>query len=65
MVRWSSALAVLALARAAAAAPAPKAHLLYVRGPGAQRCPDEQAVREVVARRLGYDPFAEREAMTI
>ncbi len=33
------------------------AHLVYVRGPGAESCPGEQAVRAAVGARLGYDPF--------
>jgi hypothetical protein len=35
----------------------PSARLLYVRGPGADLCPNEDAVRASVAARLGYDPF--------
>jgi len=35
----------------------PSAHLVYVRGPGADVCPNEDAVRQAVATRLGYDPF--------
>jgi len=42
---------------AARAAP-PSAHLEFVRLPGAEKCPDEAAVREAVAARLGYDPFS-------
>jgi hypothetical protein len=41
-------------ARAFAAA---SAHLVYVRGPGAEQCPGEEAVRKAVGARLGYDPF--------
>jgi hypothetical protein len=33
------------------------ARLVYVRGPGAEQCPGEQAVRAAVLARLGYDPF--------
>jgi hypothetical protein len=33
------------------------AHLVYVRGPGAEECPGEHAVRAAVGARLGYDPF--------
>jgi hypothetical protein len=33
------------------------AHLVYLRGPGAEECPGEQAVRAAVSARLGYDPF--------
>jgi hypothetical protein len=42
------------------AAPPDAAHtarLTYVRGSGAEVCPDEEALRGAVARRLGYDPF--------
>lgn len=50
----------LAFALAAVAAPAgatPSAKLTYVRGPGAEACPDESELRRAVAARLGYDPF--------
>jgi len=47
--------AVVAHTRGARAAPS--ARLLYVRGPGAERCPSELAVRAAVSARLGYDPF--------
>ncbi|MHB8876315.1 MAG: hypothetical protein ACYC8T_21695 [Myxococcaceae bacterium] len=33
----------------------PSVRFLYQRGPGAEQCPDEQAVRNAVAVRLGYD----------
>lgn len=36
---------------------APSARLVYLRNPGAESCPDEQAIRAAVAARLGYDPF--------
>ncbi|HEY8922737.1 MAG TPA: hypothetical protein VIU64_00080, partial [Polyangia bacterium] len=32
----------------------------YTRGPGAAQCPDRDAVRAEVARRVGFDPFSER-----
>ena len=35
----------------------PTARLSYVRGPGAESCPDEESMRRAVATRLGYDPF--------
>jgi hypothetical protein len=48
----------------AAAPPAPTARatvrLDYTRGPGAGQCPDREAVRAEVTRRLGFDPFSER-----
>src|SRR5262249_3453851 len=33
-------------------------HLEFSLGPGAERCPDEGALHEEVARRSGYNPFA-------
>jgi hypothetical protein len=39
------------------ASAAASARLVYVRGPGAEDCPGEGAVRAAVAARLGYDPF--------
>lgn len=50
-----AAIAVTALARDAAASPT--ARLVYVRGAGAESCPDEPEMRRAVATRLGYDPF--------
>jgi hypothetical protein len=37
---------------------AEKARLVYVRGDGAQDCPDEVKLRLWVVARLGYDPFS-------
>lgn len=52
------ALAILALAGTARSARATaSARLVYLRGPGAEQCPGEQAVRAAVSARLGYDPF--------
>ena len=48
-------LALTALARDAAASPTSR--LVYVRGAGAESCPDEPEMRRAVATRLGYDPF--------
>ena len=39
------------------AAASPTARLTLARGEGAEKCPDEDFVRKVVAARLGYDPF--------
>jgi hypothetical protein len=36
---------------------AASARLVYVRGPGAEKCPGEEALRAAVGTRLGYDPF--------
>jgi hypothetical protein len=33
------------------------ARLVYLRGPGAEQCPGEAAIRGAVSSRLGYDPF--------
>ncbi len=38
---------------------------MYRRGQGAERCPDEPAVREAVKVRLGYDPFRSEAARTV
>lgn len=46
---------VLTMANTAHASPS--ARLTYVRGDGAASCPDEDALRQAVASRLGYDPF--------
>ncbi len=36
---------------------AASARLVYMRGPGAEQCPGEDALRAAVGTRLGYDPF--------
>ena len=43
----------------------PSARLVYVRGAGADGCPDEAGVRSAVAARLGYDPFTADASKTI
>lgn len=48
-----------------AAAPDGGTRLEYTRAPGAERCPDREAVRAGVAARLGYDPFSERGARVL
>lgn len=55
-------LVALGAASASAAAKPPALRLIYERGRGVTTasCPDEQALRESVAARLGYDPFHER-----
>src|SRR5262249_5238402 len=35
----------------------PTSKLTFVRGSGAESCPDELELRRAVARRVGYDPF--------
>ena len=58
MVRGSaSALLLVASLLAGGARAAESCVLSYVRGQGAEQCPDEARVRQAVAARLGYDPF--------
>jgi hypothetical protein len=55
---WPAVLAATALtALARDAFASPTSRLVYVRGPGAESCPDEASIRSAVAARLGYDPF--------
>ncbi len=56
-MRVGFAVVVAAVAFAGSARAAPTSRLTYVRGPGAQACPDEATLRRAVADRLGYDPF--------
>lgn len=39
------------------AAASPAARLVYGRGAGAEKCPDEATLRKELAARVGYDPF--------
>jgi len=55
-------LATLLLAAIAPAGSKPTAHLVYDRKAGATICPEEIAVKQSVAVRLGYDPFADGDA---
>jgi hypothetical protein len=48
---------VFALGTARVAEAFPTSRLVYARGPGAEQCPDQDAVHQAVANRLGYDPF--------
>lgn len=59
MGRGATAAIVTALAMlvAPAAAASPSAKLVYLRGAGADACPDEGALRRAVGDRVGYDPF--------
>jgi hypothetical protein len=50
-------LALLLAAPLARAAPGDATRLSYARTAAAAACPDREAVRAAVARRLGYDPF--------
>jgi hypothetical protein len=43
----------------------PTARLDYMRSPGAEACPDAQAVRNAITARLGYDPFRDPPAVLI
>ncbi len=43
----------------------PAVRLLYTRGPGAEACPEQAAVRDAVAARIGYVPFDERAARLV
>lgn len=43
----------------------PSSRLVYVRGLGAESCPDRNSVREAVKKRLGYDPFFPNSDKTI
>jgi hypothetical protein len=56
-VRAFASLLVAALLVSASAAATPTARLVYARGPGAETCPDEEALAALVAARLGYGPF--------
>jgi len=51
------ALVAAALAAETSAWAKPRARLVYGRSEGALACPDEAALREAVAARVGYDPF--------
>jgi len=51
------AIALAAVASTLPALAAPSTRLTYVRGAGADSCPDEGALRRAVEQRLGYDPF--------
>jgi hypothetical protein len=39
--------------------------LVYVRGPGADQCPEPEALRAAVAARLGYEPFRDDAMVTV
>ncbi|MBX3191924.1 MAG: hypothetical protein KF819_33345 [Labilithrix sp.] len=55
---WFGSIAALLAFLPRAAEAAPTARLVYLRGPGAESCPGEGELRDAVAARLGYDPFA-------
>ncbi len=54
-----------AVARAEPVSVSGSARLRYELGPGADGCPDEQALRNAVAARLGYDPFSDAAPRTL
>jgi hypothetical protein len=57
-IRWGQAFAAsTSLFFATRAFADASARLIYVRGPGAETCPSEAAIRTAVSSRLGYDPF--------
>jgi hypothetical protein len=56
---------LVALTLSSSVASAAAARLAYRREVGAQRCADETALRQAVARRVGYDPFAPGAPLTI
>jgi hypothetical protein len=59
MSRWSAVMVCVAwCAPSVALADPVRASLAWVRGDGADRCPDADALRAALARRLGYDPTA-------
>ncbi|WP_437898236.1 hypothetical protein [Sorangium sp. So ce124] len=43
--------------RADSGAPRARVRIELTRGPGTERCPDEQFLRSEIARRMGFDPF--------
>jgi hypothetical protein len=57
--------AAIALVALPARADKPKVRFVYVRGAGAETCPDEAAVKASVAARLGYEPFDDEAQKTI
>jgi hypothetical protein len=59
------ALEVVTWSLAVRSEPASRVHLRYTLGEGAARCPAEAAVRDSVAARLGYEPWADRAPRTI
>lgn len=60
---FAAAGALVVSARSAAASPSAK--LVYVRGVGADACPNEEQLRKAVANRLGYDPFFPTASKTV
>src|SRR5262249_39857342 len=52
-------LALIPLGARAASAAAPTVRFEYHKDAGSEACPDEAAIKDAVAARLGYDAFAE------
>ncbi len=65
MKRSSSLAILLAALTLPSAASAAAVRLVYGRGAGAERCADEAVLRQAVAMRVGYDPFAPLAPLTI
>ncbi|APR85799.1 Hypothetical protein A7982_11148 [Minicystis rosea] len=63
--RGSILLAMLLFTAPLRAEPPRTARLAFTRGAGAERCPDEAALRKSVTARLGYDPFREDASRSI
>jgi hypothetical protein len=64
--RGSFLAAILLTARLLAAPPPGRtARLAYVRGHGAEQCPDERAFRDAVETRLGYAPWSDAATRSI
>jgi hypothetical protein len=53
------------MATSRTASASPTSRLVYVRGAGAESCPDEPSMRRAVATRLGYDPFRPHASTTL
>ena len=58
-------LALLGSEEDAFSADPPRVKLVYFRGAGADKCPDERALRNGVAGRLGRDPFDDHAERTV
>jgi hypothetical protein len=56
-VKWRALVAAFAIFAFERSASADGARLVYERADGAESCPDERALRELVAQKVGRDPF--------
>jgi hypothetical protein len=59
------AVAALLLTQAGTAIATSLTRIVYVRGPGAESCPDQMSLRLAVIARLGYDPFSSTAPQTV